>query len=301
MPATTDDVADRPATGTGRGTAERSPLVSLLKASHPVPAAAVTVLTALLAGAVGLGPAAGARAVAAVAVGQLSIGWCNDRLDLRRDRAAGRRDKPLVVGALRPGTVGTAAVVSLLVCVPLSLSCGLRPGVVHLGCVAAAWSYNGWLKHTVVSWLPYTMAFGLLPAFLTLALPGHPWPPLWLTGAAALLATGAHFANVLPDIEEDLAGGVLGLPQRLGRRASTVWAAALAFASCVVLTVGPTGTLTLGGGMLVAVTLTLCLVAVCGPPGLAAGRLPFLAVLAMAGVDAVLLVLATRPQTVGGS
>ncbi|TXS19853.1 hypothetical protein EAO71_33425 [Streptomyces sp. ms191] len=297
MPATTDEGPQhRTGYPPGAATVETRLLVPLLKASHPVPAAAVTGLTALLAVALGLGAAAGLKAVAAVAAGQLSVGWCNDRVDLRRDRAAGRRDKPLAAGTLRPGVVGTAALVALSACVPLSLACGLPAGSVHLGCVAAAWAYNLWLKRTVLSWLPYTLAFGLLPAFLTLALPGRPWPPWWLTAAAALLATGAHFANVLPDIEDDLAGGVRGLPQRLGRRASQACAAVTVFASCVVLAVGPTGSVPPTGAVLIGATLVLCLISVAGPPALAGGRLPFVAIMAMAGADAVLLVLAgTHP------
>ncbi|MEU6619702.1 UbiA family prenyltransferase [Streptomyces litmocidini] len=292
MRPTTDEGTHPLAAPAVPGSTERPAVVGLLRASHPGPAATVTVLAALLAAASGLGPAPAVAAVAAVAAGQLSIGWCNDRLDLRRDRTAGRRDKPLATGSARPGTVGAAACLALLACVPLSLGCGLLAGAVHLGCVAAGWTYNLWLKRTVLSWLPYAVAFGLLPAFLTLALPGRPWPPLWLTVAAALLGTGAHFANVLPDIEDDLAGGVRGLPQRAGRRGSAASAAVLALASCVMLTVGPTGRVSPAGVGLIGVTLALCVVAVAGPPALMRGRVPFVAVLAMAGLDAALLVLA---------
>lgn len=277
------------------GPARPSRVGGLLKASHPLPTATVTVLAALLAAAFGLDLASAALAVAAVAAGQLSIGWSNDRLDLRRDRAAGRRDKPLATGAARPGTVGTAACVALLVCVPLSLACGIEAGLVHVGCVAAGLAYNLWLKRTVLSWLPYAVAFGLLPAFLSTALPGRPWPPLWLTAAAALLGTGAHFANVLPDLDDDLAGGVRGLPQRLGRRGATASAALLALASCGLLTFGPAGGVSPLGLGLLGVTLVLCLVAVAGPPALVRGRVPFVAVLLMAGLDAALLALAGRP------
>lgn len=290
--STTDEgPALLPATAVA-GPAARSGLLGLLKSSHPLPAAAVTGLAALLATAFGIDFASAATAVAAVAMGQLSIGWCNDRLDLRRDQAAGRRDKPLVMGAARPVVVGTAASAALLVCVPLSLLCGALAGAVHLGCVAAGWSYNLWLKRTVFSWLPYAVAFGLLPSFLMLTLPGRQWPPLWLTAAAALLGTGAHFANVLPDLDDDIAGGVRGLPQRAGRRLSVASAAVLALASCLLLTAGPTGPVTPAGVSLLGVTLALCLAAAAGPPALARGRGPFVIVLAMAGFDAVLLVLA---------
>ncbi|MCX4783468.1 UbiA family prenyltransferase [Streptomyces sp. NBC_01264] len=302
MPATTDEGTTAPTAPAGLTTARRPAHVGflgLLKASHPVPAAAVTLLAALLAAAVGLGPAAAATAAAAVAAGQLSIGWSNDRLDMRRDVAAGRHDKPLATGEVRPGVVAAASCTALLACVPLSLACGARAGWVHLGCVAAAWSYNWWLKHTLASWLPYTVAFGLLPAFLTLASPSAGWPPLWLTAAAALLGTSAHFANTLPDIDEDIAGGVLGLPQRLGRRASIALAAGLAFASCAVVTLAPPGPAPLAGRLLLGVTLALCLAALAAPPSVARGRAPFLIILALAGADAVLLVLAGHALPVG--
>ncbi|MFF7815353.1 UbiA family prenyltransferase [Streptomyces roseolus] len=299
MRPTTDEGPHHLAAPAVPGPAERSFLVGLLRASHPVPAAGVTVLAALLAAAFGVEPASAALAVAAVAAGQLSIGWSNDRLDLRRDRAAGRRDKPLATGAVRPGTVGAAACAALLLCVPLSLGCGLLAGTAHLVGVAAGWAYNLWLKGTVLSWLPYTAAFGLLPAFLTPALPGSPWPPLWLTAAAALLGTGAHFANVLPDLDDDLVNGVRGLPQRLGRRGSLVSAAALTLASCVTLTVGPAGPVTPASAVPIGVALALCAVAVAGPPGLLRGRAPFVAVLGMAGVDAALLVLAGAAPLAG--
>lgn len=292
MPSTTDEGNSRLVGPAAPGPAEHSVGAGLLRACHPLPTVGVTLLAALLAAAFGSDSASGARAVAAVAAGQLSVGWCNDRLDLRRDRAAARQDKPLVTGAVRPATVGTAAWAALLVCVALSLACGLLAGAVHLVCVGAAWTYNLWLKRTALSWLPYALAFGLLPAFLTLTLPGRPWPPLWLTVAAALLGTSAHFANVLPDMEDDIEGGVRGLPQRIGRRGAVAAAAVLALASCVVLTVGPTGRVAPVGAGAIAVTLALCLVAVAGPSALAHGRVPFVVVLAMAGVDAALLVLA---------
>ncbi|WP_327250426.1 UbiA family prenyltransferase [Streptomyces sp. NBC_01244] len=304
--STTDEGAAAAAGSAGSATARRLARVGflgVLKASHPVPAAAVTLLTALLAAAVGLGPVAGTTAVAAVAAGQLSIGWCNDRLDMRRDVAADRLDKPLATGEVRPGAVTAAACAALLACVPLSLACGARAGWVHIGCVAAAWSYNLWLKRTPASWLPYTVAFGLLPAVLTLTLPltspSAGWPPMWLTAAAALLGTSAHFANALPDIDEDIAGGVLGLPQRLGRRVSVAMAAGLAFASCTVVTLGPPGPVPLAGRLLLGVTLALCLAALAAPPALARGRMPFLIILALAGADAALLVLAGDALTAG--
>ncbi|WP_244291360.1 UbiA family prenyltransferase [Streptomyces subrutilus] len=280
--ATTAAPVRRPRGGSAAG---------LLAACHPLPAAAVTLFAAALAAAAGRDLAGGAAAVGAVAAGQLSVGWSNDRADLRRDRAVGRRDKPLVAGTVRPAAVTGAAGLALLLCVPLSLAGGLLAGTVHLVGVAAAWGYNLWLKRTAASWLPYALAFGLLPAFVTLGLPGAPWPPLWLTAAAALLGAGAHFANVLPDIADDLATGVAGLPQRLGVRCSAALAALLVLGSAAALVVGPPGRVTAYGWGLLAGTAALLLLASRRP----AGRLPFLAVLAVAGADVLLLVVQLRP------
>ncbi|MFI2049008.1 UbiA family prenyltransferase [Streptomyces purpureus] len=256
----------------------------MLKACHPLPAAAVTAVTAALVVAMGHGAVSGTLVVLAVAAGQLSVGWCNDRVDLARDLSVARRDKPLVTGEVSPGAVAAAAATALALCLPLSWACGWLAGCVHLGGVAAAWLYNLWLKRTRASWLPYAVAFGLLPAFVSLSLPGAPWPPLWLTVAAALLGAGAHVANVLPDIDADVATGVLGLPQRLGARRSGRLAALLVLASSVVLAVGPPGPMAPYGWLVTAATGTLALAA-CAPAGLMRPQVPFRAVLLIAGVD----------------
>ena len=60
----------------------------------------------------------------------------------------------------------------------------------------------------------------------------------WVIAAGALLGTGAHFANVLPDLEDDRRTGVRGLGHRIGRIPSILvtW---IAFAGAdVVLAVG---------------------------------------------------------------
>ncbi|WP_329200591.1 MULTISPECIES: UbiA family prenyltransferase [unclassified Streptomyces] len=257
---------------------------ALLAACHPLPAAAVTLFTAVLAAATGRGTAGCAASAGAVALGQLSVGWSNDRADMRRDRLTGRPDKPLAAGAVAPGTVSAAAVVALALCVPLSLASGWLAGAVHLCAVAAAWAYNLWLKRTLASWLPYALAFGLLPAFVTLGLPGQPWPPLWLGAAAALLGAGAHFANVLPDIADDLATGVTGLPQRLGARGSAAVAALLVLGSAAALVLGPPGPVTPYGWGLLALTAAVLLAT-----GRGRGRAPFLGTLAVAAADVTLL------------
>ncbi|CAM5644301.1 hypothetical protein SCALM49S_04886 [Streptomyces californicus] len=87
-------------------------------------------------------------------------------------------------------------------------------------CTSPRWRspgcYNLRLKATALSWLPYVSGFGLLPAAVTLTLPGQPWPRWWTVAAGALLGLAAHLADTLPDIAADRAAGVTGLPHRLG-------------------------------------------------------------------------------------
>ncbi|MFI5632403.1 UbiA family prenyltransferase [Streptomyces sp. NPDC051664] len=270
--------------GLGRGA------LALLLSAHPAPALAVTALITALAVAAGRDAFGSCLVALAVLTGQLSVGWSNDRIDLARDTAAHRRDKPLVGGEVQVRSVSVAACAALVLCAPLSLANGAAAGGAHLIGVAAAWSYNLGVKRTRWSWLPYALAFGLLPAFLTLALPGHPWPAAWVVAAGALLGVGAHFTNVLPDIEADLAAGVRGLPQRLGRRRSRTAAALTLLAASAVLVLGPPGPPDAMGWSGLTVTGALAVV-LCLPLGTSPdSRLPFLATLGLAGADIALLV-----------
>ena len=124
---------------------------------------AVTAIATALAVSVGRG--VGVVAVTtAVAAGQLAVGWSNDYIDRDRDLLSHRADKPIVVGQVRAATVRRAAIVALVACVPLSLLSGWRAGLLHLAAVAAALTYNAWLKSTLASPVPYAVAFGILPA-----------------------------------------------------------------------------------------------------------------------------------------
>lgn len=259
-------------------------LRGLVGAAHIGPALAVTVLSGLLAAAQGLEPGRGALVVAAVLAGQLSVGWSNDLVDLERDRRAGRADKPLVNGEVSASVVRACCAVAVLACIVLSLACGAVAGAVHLGCVAAAWAYNLGLKSTVWSWVPYAAAFGGLTAFVALA--DGQGPPWWWPVGAALLGVGAHLLNVLPDLEDDAATGVHGLPHALGRRRIAPVAAAVLVAATAVVLLGAAPAPVVAGvaGVLV---IALALVVVAG-----AGRRPFAAAVAIALVDAVLLVVA---------
>lgn len=266
-------------------------VVALLRSCHPAPSLAVTVVITALAAASGRSVAGSVLVALTIASGQLSVGWCNDRVDYRRDVDAGRVDKPLAAGDISARAVAVAAGGALVVCVVLSLANGLLAGCAHLIGVGAAWAYNLGVKRTSLSWLPYAVAFGLLSAFITLALPGHPWPPAWATAAGALLGVGAHAANVLPDIDGDLNAGVRGLPQRLGPRATRVLATLPLLAASVILVLGPAGSIGVAGWADLVATCALAFVVALPSRADAQSRLPFLATLGLAVLDVALLLL----------
>ncbi|CAN5289297.1 UbiA family prenyltransferase [soil metagenome] len=264
-------------------------LIALARASHPGPTLVVSTLTAVLVAAVGHSLLSGVAVTTAVFTGQLSIGWSNDWLDRNRDAATARRDKPVARGELPAPLVLRAAVLALAACVPLSLCTGIGPGVLHLGAVASAWAYNLGLKATPASVLPYAVSFGLLPAYIVAAAPGAGAAPGWMVAAGALLGAGAHFANGLPDLDDDLATGVHGLGHRLGRAGCATAAAVLLLAATALLAAGPPGPPSPAGLAVVGVAI------VAGATGLLAGRrpgsrAPFAAVLVIALSPVALLV-----------
>ena len=204
-------------------------------ATHFGPTVAVTGFTAVLA----LASGGGLRTLlicAAVLTGQLSIGWSNDHLDAGIDRAAGRREKPVVRGAVSERGLLRAAVVAAVLTVPLSLANGLGAGLAALGTTVCGWAYNLGLKRTLASALPYAVAFALTPpVFVALALDQAPQPQVVVAGG--LLGLCAHFSNAVKDLDADALTGVRGLPQRLGPRTSGIVSAALLLVAAVVLLV----------------------------------------------------------------
>jgi 4-hydroxybenzoate polyprenyltransferase len=140
------------------------------------------------------------------------------------------------------------------------------------------------------------VGFGLLPVFPLVALGPPQFPAWWIVVVAALLGVSAHFANALPDLDQDATVGVRGLPQRLGPRYSgLVVAGGIIVATLLIVTIATTlpgwlriltAIITVGGAVLatalaflatpprvifplVMATAAVCVAAIVG--GLAAG------------------------------
>ncbi|MER7459708.1 UbiA family prenyltransferase [Micromonospora sp. NPDC126480] len=269
-------------------------VLALVRASHPEPAAAVTAVACLLAWGVGHRPSGVVAVVLTVAASQLAVGWANDALDAQRDAAVGRTDKPVAAGAVSRRATARAAAAAALATPALALATNPAAALVATAGLVSALFYDWPLKSSPLSVLPYAVSFGSLPAFVVLALPGAPTPPVWLVAAAALLGAGAHFANVLPDLADDARTGVRGLPHRLGPAGSRAAAVGLLLAATAVLVLGPPGAPSPVG--LAAVAAAVVVPALTWYGGRASARAgarsvaAFRAVMAIALIDVVLLV-----------
>jgi 4-hydroxybenzoate polyprenyltransferase len=201
---------------------QRGTTLSLVLAAHPVATLARTVGVAGAAALTGRSLLEVGLVAATVLCGQLTIGWLDDVVDRHRDRQVGRRDRPVAMDWIDPGTVTFSIAVVVLLLVPLSIANGTYAGLAYLGSVAALWLYHAWFKKSWLSWLPYAASFGLLPAFLSYGGLGggmHGGPPTWaMTVLAALLGIGIHFLTTLPDLVQDNETGVRHLPLRIALR-----------------------------------------------------------------------------------
>jgi 4-hydroxybenzoate polyprenyltransferase len=263
---------------------------ALARSTHPGPGIAVTVVAALLGVAVGLDPWRVAVLGFAMLLDQSSVGLSNDWIDADRDRAVGRTDKPVARGEIPVDTVRAAAWLAAAAALLLTLPLGLAATAIHAVALGSAWSYNAALKNSPVSVLPYALSFGLLPAIASLARPVPALPVWWAAAAGALLGIAAHFANVLPDLDDDGRTGVRGLPHRIGLRGSIVitWVSLVAAAGAIAL--GSAGSLIsvigFGASLVIgAVGLVLAL-------RRGVGRWLFQLVIAAALLDVAMLVLA---------
>lgn len=218
-----------------RGGATLSRLRGFVQASHAAPTVVVTVVVVLLAAGLGWRGWPLVGVLVAVAVGQLSVGWSNDAFDAPLDERSQRLDKPTVAMGISSRELWIAAAIALVASCALSwLVAGLIGGSWHVFALIMAWLYNTALSRTWWSWLPYALAFGSIPAFLTYGLNGQA-PPLWLTAVCAIVGVSAHVANALPDLEMDRQAEVHGFVTSLGRRRATWLCWSLLVVGCLIL------------------------------------------------------------------
>lgn len=171
---------------------------------------------------------------------QVAISVHNDWCDLDLDRAA----KP--GRALPAGMVGGRTTLMLIAgsagaSVLMARALGWDMVVLVVIGLAAGLVYNAHLKRTPLSWVPFAVAFPLIPLFGMAAL--DRWTTWWWTMYVVPLPSivAIHLTDALPDYEHDAAMGVDGLAQFLGKGLAAKMAMALAGLSA--LAVGALGSL----------------------------------------------------------
>jgi 4-hydroxybenzoate polyprenyltransferase len=162
-----------------------------------------------------------------VFTGQLVVGWSNDLYDFEDDLKHKRQSKPLVNGVITKAYLQKW----LIFMVPFSFVAnllgplGIKGGLTYMLGVGFGVAYNFYFKFSILSPLPFALAFAALPSCI--AISKDITPPTWMWAGGALFGMAAHFINVIKDMKADQISQIKGLPQRLGTKKSILAAALL--------------------------------------------------------------------------
>jgi len=164
-----------------------------------------------------------------VFTGQLVVGWSNDLYDYQDDLSHNRKNKPLVSGQIRKELLQNWLkwVTPFSFIANLFGPLGVKGGLVYMLGILCGVAYNFYFKYSVLSPLPYAIAFAALPS--SIAISKDITPPLWMWLGGALFGMAAHFINVIKDMKEDQISKIGGLPQRLGSK-NSIWVAVILIA-----------------------------------------------------------------------
>ena len=162
-----------------------------------------------------------------VFLGQLIIGWSNDIYDYKDDLKHNRTNKPLVAGSLTVAQLRRTTFIFIPIAFVANLlgPLGLQGGSVYMLGVGCGIAYNFYFKFSILSPLPFAIAFAALPSCI--AISKDITPPTWMWAGGALFGMAAHFINVIKDMKADQISQIKGLPQRLGTKKSILAAAFL--------------------------------------------------------------------------
>lgn len=244
QPRTVDPAPDpgRPHLPERRRTLAHTTPVLLLRAAHPRQALLTATGLAVAAAISGRAGREVALVFGTVLVGQAVLGWHNDLVDQRRDARRLPSGKPLADGYLEPGTAWFALTCAVLLLVPMAISNGVTAGCAYLASVGVGLVGNVVLRGSLLSWLPWAVAFGLYPAFLSYGgwggqAEGSP-PEVAMVVLAAALGIGVHVLCALPGLVADHEDGVRHLPLRIALKIGATRLLVLAVAWTVLTVVG---------------------------------------------------------------
>ncbi|MEX2373190.1 MAG: UbiA family prenyltransferase [Dehalococcoidia bacterium] len=234
--------------------------IRAVRVVHPFPSVLVALVTLAL---VPLADADAPLRLYAVLGGgmllfQAAIGTTNDIVDVQEDRTR-KPWKPLARGDLSRRTAVVLA--ASLAVGGLLLTLALPPAAWAIGAsgLAAGLAYDLWLKRTVLSWLPYSVALPLVPLWVYAST--ETWTPVlwWALPLGALLGLSLHLANEAPDVATDgTTEDVPGLPGRLGeRRSRTLSLVLFALVAAAVAVLAARTSMPLGVGSVVTAAVVL--------------------------------------------
>jgi 4-hydroxybenzoate polyprenyltransferase len=214
-------------------------VIGLLKASHFGPTVLVVSITYVLSR-TQFSVSDSLFIAFAILLGQFVVGWSNDLIDFPMDMEAKRAKKPLVAGTITESMLRASIVIALTSALIVSIisPLGVSGTAIHFLGLLSATAYNVKLKSTLLSVVPYIVSFGALPWAIYVAAGTR--PPTWIVLGFILISSAFHFLNVLKDIDTDIAQGIMGLPQVLGRTKSIVMALLLAGIGILVVVVSLT-------------------------------------------------------------
>jgi 4-hydroxybenzoate polyprenyltransferase len=274
---------------------------AVLQLFHPIPSLLTTLAALAFAAIFGIGPRD--RRFwwigAIMLLVQFSISALNEWADAELDARAGRQ-RPVVLGQVSPGAALGVAVVCAVGAFLLSVLSDLGPFALLLVGVGTAcgWAYDLWLKATPLSFVPFAVAFPLMPFWIGV-LAGRPLTSLvvlFLGGSP--LATAIHLADAIPDRDRDRNAGLKTLAVALGKPAAEMAAACMLLLGTVVSIVllNRRGQPSIGAISLVAVAGSAAVVGLSARGTPLSSVLGKWAVIAAAAVAAVPLVVSVSER-----
>jgi 4-hydroxybenzoate polyprenyltransferase len=155
--------------------------------------------------------------VAAMALVQVAIGLFNEYCDRDLDRWA-KPDRAVPRGVLGYRQACVAAWVSLATGLACAAVLSLWGAAVLAVGGGMGMVYSARLKRTVWSWLPYAVAYPIVPLWVWVTLGVFRAELLLIYPLVVPFAVGVHLCNQLRDYDADLAQGMRGVVQWLGQR-----------------------------------------------------------------------------------
>jgi 4-hydroxybenzoate polyprenyltransferase len=159
--------------------------------------------------------------LAGQAVMQFSIGILNDYCDRKLD-AAGGKNKPIVLGLVRPNEALVAGLLMIVVMVVILLPLSFFALLAATSYLVLGQIYNLGLKSTPLSGILFALAMPLLPLYAFAGVGRIPSMVIWFLPIGALLGVALNLANALPDVEEDAASKANTLAVVLGVKGSFI-------------------------------------------------------------------------------